>query len=179
MRDRPTKSPPPRERSERATQKLYLYSVFQPSGFGEKTVEEAVFVRQGFNRAAFLFTPFWAMLHHLWLVLALWAFWLVAIVALAALFRLEPVAATVIYTLGALTFGLEADWARESDLMRKGMLLQGLSLGETERDAEQLYFVNHSFVVPSSVRATAPEFKTSSTEPPDLLGLFPPREPRP
>lgn len=155
---------------------MYLYSVFQPPGFGEKAFEQAVLVRQGFSRAAFLFTPFWAILNRLWLVLALWGLWVILSVISAAALNLDPVTATIIYTLGALVFGFEADRALERALTRKGMLLQGLTLGASEGDAEQLYF-DRAFV-PSSAPAASPEFKASSTEPPDLLGLFPPREPR-
>jgi len=119
---------------------LFLYSVFQPVGAREHAAEGAVFVRQGFDRFAFLLTPVWAIRHRLWRMLGLWALWLAVVVALAAALRLDGAVATLIYTLGALGFGLEADRAREEALSRKGLLLQGLSLGETAGDAERLYF---------------------------------------
>jgi hypothetical protein len=158
---------------------LYLYSVFQPAGFGEKVVEQAVLVRQGFSRAAFLFTPVWAILNRLWLVLALWGLWVTLTVISAVVFHLDPVTASIVYTLGALVFGFEADRARERALTQKGMLLQGLTLGDSERDAEQLYFGHRPFVETSSAPPATVAFKIASAESPDILGLFPPREPQP
>lgn len=119
---------------------MFLYSVFQPAGARESAAERAVFVRQGFDRFAFLLTPVWALRHRLWRMLGLWALWLIVVIVLAAALRLDGAVATLVYTLGALGFGLEADRAREEALSRKGLLLQGLSLGETAGDAERLYF---------------------------------------
>ncbi|MCW2315862.1 hypothetical protein M2322_001406 [Rhodoblastus acidophilus] len=119
---------------------MFLYSVFQPVGARESAAEGAVFVRQGFDRFAFLLTPVWAIRHRLWRMLGLWALWAAVVAALAAALRLDGAVATLVYTLGALGFGLEADRAREEALARKGLLLQGLSLGETAGDAERIYF---------------------------------------
>jgi len=119
---------------------LFLYSVYQPAGARENAGERAVFIRQGFDRMAFLLTPVWALRHRLWRMLGLWALWTALAGALAFVLHLDAVAATLVYTLGALAFGLEADQAREQALSRRGMLLQGLSLGETARDAERIYF---------------------------------------
>ncbi len=73
-------------------------------------------------------------------MLGLWALWTVIVGVLASTLRLDAAIATLVYSLGALAFGYEADRAREEALSRRGMLLQGLSLGETPRDAERMFF---------------------------------------
>ncbi|MCW2284245.1 hypothetical protein M2323_003618 [Rhodoblastus acidophilus] len=118
---------------------MFLYSVYQPAGTLD-AAERAVFVRQGFDRLAFLLTPVWALRHRLWRMLGLWALWTVIVGVLASTLRLDAAVAALVYSLGALAFGYEADRAREDALSRRGMLLQGLSLGETSRDAERIYF---------------------------------------
>lgn len=118
---------------------MFLYSVYQPA-VARDAAERAVFIRQGFDRLAFLLTPVWALRHRLWRMLGLWALWTVIVVVLASTLRLDAAIATLVYSVGALAFGYEADRAREEALSRRGMLLQGLSLGETPRDAERIYF---------------------------------------
>ena len=119
---------------------MFLYSVYQPAGAGERAAERAVFIRQGFDGTAFLLTPVWALWHKLWRILGWWAFWTALVVLITLAFRLDALESALVYSVGALIFGLEADGAREAALSRKGMLLQGLSLGETARDAERIYF---------------------------------------
>ena len=118
---------------------MFLYSVYQPASAGDSAIERAVFIRQGFDRMAFLLTPVWAVWRRLWLVLALWALWTACVGVLAAALQLNGAMAALIYLLGALVFGFEADRAREAALSRRGMLLQGLALGETASDAERTY----------------------------------------
>jgi len=118
---------------------LFLFSVYQPAGARDAS-ERAIFVRQGFDRLAFLLTPVWALRHRLWRMLGLWALWTVLVIGLATMLNLDAAVATLVYSLGALAFGYEADRAREAALSRRGMLLQGLSLGETRQDAERIYF---------------------------------------
>jgi hypothetical protein len=117
-----------------------LYSVYQPAGSGDSAAERAVFIRQGFDRMAFILTPFWAIRHGLWRMLGLWALWAVLVGLLTSALNLDAAMSALVYTLGALAFGLEADRSREAALSRKGMLLQGLSLGETAPDAERIYY---------------------------------------
>ena len=118
---------------------MFLYSVYQPAGVPD-AAERAVFVRQGFDRLAFLLTPAWALRHRLWRMFGLWALWTIFAGVLASTLGLDPILATLVYAIGALAFGYEADRAREEALSRRGMLLQGLSLGETTQDAERIFF---------------------------------------
>ena len=102
-----------------------------------------MFVRQGFNRSAFLVTPLWALRHGYWLALALWFAWVLVVVLLASYANLDLGAALTLYTLGAFAFGLEADRFREAHASRKGFLLRGLTLGDSLGEAESLYFGRH------------------------------------
>jgi hypothetical protein len=119
---------------------VFIYSVYQPAGAGGSAAERSVFVRQAFDRMAFLLTPLWAIWRGLWRMLGLWALWAAFVGGVTYALRLDAAAASLVYAIGALAFGLEADRAREDALSRRGMLLQGLSVGETARDAERIYF---------------------------------------
>ena len=80
-------------------------------------------VRQGFNWRAFLATPLWALRQGYWLAFALWLAWTVMVAVIASFAHLEAGAATALYALGALAFGLEADRFRQARLSRSGYLI--------------------------------------------------------
>jgi hypothetical protein len=164
---------------------MHIYTVFLPSSTPSAPgAEEAVFVRQGFSRSAFLVTPLWALRHGYWLALALWIAWLFFVLLLASYANLHIGAAFALYNFGAFAFGLEADRFREAQASRNGLLLRGLTLGESLGEAESLYFGRHLAALQpagwkSSARS-APLSKTGGETPntaaeTDLLGLFPPR----
>jgi hypothetical protein len=155
---------------------VFLYSVYQPAGSGDSAAERAVFIRQGFDWLAFFLTPIWALRHGLWRMLGLWALWTVLVGLLTTAFDLDAAMSALVYALGALGFGLEADRAREAALSRTGMLLQGLSLGETAPDAERIYYDRNA----ATSDQGAPAFPAPSGKPVtidrDILGLFSRRE---
>ena len=62
---------------------------------------------------------------------------------LASYANLDMGAALTLYTFGAFAFGLEADRFREASVSRNGLLLRGLTLGDSLGDAESLYFGRH------------------------------------
>jgi Protein of unknown function (DUF2628) len=164
---------------------MHIYTVFLPSGTSSTPgAEEAVFVRQGFNRSAFLLTPLWALRHGYWLALALWFAWVFVVVLLASYGNLSLGAAFALYNLGAFAFGLEADRFGEAKASRKGFLFRGLTLGDSLGEAESLYFGRHlAALQPESYDARSASLsksggdRTNMTAVTDLLGLFP-REPR-
>jgi hypothetical protein len=160
---------------------MHIYTVFLPSSTSSAPcAEEAVFVRQGFNRSAFLFTPLWALRHGYWLALALWLAWVLVVVLLASYANLHIGAAFALYNFGAFAFGLEADRFREARVSRNGFFLRGLTLGDSLGEAESLYFGRHLAAhQPETYEArSAPLYKsggdrTKMTAETDLLGLFP------
>ena len=157
---------------------MRIYTVFLHSAAG---ADEAVFVRQGFNWGAFLFTPFWALRRGYWLALALWLAWILAVALLTSYANLGAGAAVSLYAFGAFAFGLEADRFREAQAARNGFLLNGLTLGDSLDEAESLYFGRH-LPIPqpyaSSSGAPLPQLLKSGGDrtATDLLGLFPPQE---
>ncbi len=165
---------------------MQTYAVFLPSGLSPpRAAEEAVLVREGFNWEAFLLTPAWALWHGLWLALALWLAWVFLVASIGSLAHLEPEAAFVVYLVGALDFGLEADRFRQARLSQSGYLLQGLALGGSLGEAEDLYFNRREEwteatapsapakpAIPAGERVGSPASNMGA----DLLGLFPPQE---
>ena len=159
---------------------MQIYTVFLPSSTSSAAgADEAVFVRQGFNRSAFLFTPLWALRHGYWLALALWFAWVLVVFLLASYANLHLGAAFALYNFGALAFGLEADRFGEARASRKGFLLRGLTLGDSLGEAESHYFGrNLATLQLESVDARSAPFSKSGgdrsnmTAETDLLGLF-------
>ena len=164
---------------------MRIYAVFLPSGLSPpRAAEEAALVRQGFDWKAFLLTPAWALWHGLWLALALWLVWVFLVASLGALAHLEPPTPMLVYLLGALGFGLEADRFRQARLSQSGYLLQGLALGGSIGEAENLYFnCRTAWTEVAAPSAATPAIAAgdhigspASNIEADLLGLFPPQE---
>jgi hypothetical protein len=165
---------------------MQIYAVFLPSGLSPpRAAEEAVLVRQGFDWKAFLMTPVWALWNGLWIALALWLAWVFLIASIGSLAHLEPETAFVVYLVGALAFGLEADRFRQARLSQSGYLLRGLALGGSIGEAENLYFKRRA-AWPEAAAPSAPANPAisagdrigspASNMGADLLGLFPPQE---
>ncbi len=95
---------------------MHIYTVFLPSSTSSAPgADEAVFVRQGFNWSAFLFTPLWALRRGYWLALALWLAW---VCRSSLCWPHMPISTwarrSLFIRFGAFAFGLEADRFREA-----------------------------------------------------------------
>jgi hypothetical protein len=162
---------------------MKLYSVFLPTGVAPPSMlERARFVKQGFALPAFVATPIWAARHRLWLALGLWLALVVMIGLLVGFARIGATAAALLYWLGALAFGLEADRFRQAGLSRAGFLMHGLALGASANEAEAIYFAQHADapVVPEAPTGGGATDRKAGPPPgvpefTDLLGLFPSR----
>ena len=130
-----------------------LYTVhFSP--FGRGPDRDARFVKEGFAWAAFVFGPFWAFYHRLWLPGLLL---LVAIAALALateLALLDPVADTILSLGLSALFAFEANDLRRAKLARAGLAERGLASGRGVAEAELDWFRRHS---PSRLMAESAE----------------------
>lgn len=162
---------------------MKLYSVFLPTGgSAARSLECARFVKLGFSWPAFLATPLWAARHGLWLAFGLWLALVLVIGLLAGFAHVGPAAAFLLYNLGALAFGLEADRFRQHRLSRAGFLIHGLTMGDSVGDAETVYFAQRADAV--TAPKPQPVHGDDGAKPPapgaadgaDLLGLFPSRE---
>jgi hypothetical protein len=165
---------------------MAIYAVYLPLGDSPlRAADQAKLVRQGFNWNAFLMTPVWALRHGLWRALALWLGWTLAVASAVAFAGLDPASSFVLYGLGALAFGLEADQFRQAGLTRSGYFLQALTQGGSTPEAEIVYFRSRADLNvlpaprPPAKRAVAAShgahWRASALET-DFLGLFPSRE---
>jgi hypothetical protein len=155
---------------------MRIFSVFYPSGPAASVAEKARFIRQGFSWSAFLATPVWALSQKCWLACALWLGWALFVASAAHFGNLDGGDALALYALGALAFGLEADRLLALRLEREGYLLRGLAIGDTEAEAESLYFSRRADLPPpaslAAVAGAPPRAASASAGGADLLGLF-------
>jgi hypothetical protein len=100
----------------------------------------AVFVPEGFSFWAFLFQPFWALWHRLWLVAAGILLGLILLGAIVDGMQLGAEAGFVIQILFAILVGAEAQNLRRWTLRRRGYEMRGVVAGEDLEQAERRYF---------------------------------------
>jgi hypothetical protein len=118
---------------------MKLYTVHVRPG-ASSAYEKPVFVREGFNLYAFIFTLFWTLYHRLWLP-AMGIFLLnAALMAMAKgqWFGMEGIS---IMQLGVnILIGFHAnDWLR-AKLAKRGYIMADITAGDSLLRAEQRYF---------------------------------------
>ncbi|QAY94666.1 hypothetical protein CWB41_02010 [Methylovirgula ligni] len=162
---------------------MAVYTVYVPD-FGRRAPSEAdryaalpdaVFVREGFSRAAFFLGPFWLAWHRLWGVLIVW-FVLFGLLTLVAPQFLGDGAIFWIALLLEFLLGLEGNGLRQRELTQRGFRLSDVAAGIRRIDAERSYFHRALRAIPPplpqvkiSDAATAP----ARTPHGDIVGLFP------
>lgn len=108
--------------------------------FAREPDRGAVFVKDGFSWAAFVFLPLWALAHRLWWV----AFGIVvayaALILAADLLELDPVAEALVGLALSLIVGFEANEWRRAELYRRGWIERGLATGRSLDEAELDWF---------------------------------------
>jgi Protein of unknown function (DUF2628) len=108
--------------------------------FAREPDRGAVFVKDGFSWAAFLFMPLWALAHRLWWV----AFGIVvayaALILAVDLLELDPVAEALMGLAFSLIVGFEANEWRRAELYRRGWIERGLATGRSLDEAELDWF---------------------------------------
>ena len=163
------------------------WTVFEP----ERTTpgnlaaaDRSVFVKDGFNLAAFLIAPVWLLWRRMWLV---FLFWLAAEIALAVIGRLlhfDETLRGVIALLFSLCASLEANALRAWTLRRKGWRFKGLAVGHNLPEAELRHFAERNLVEPAPPAPTRPRTPPPGPSRPHeghagVLGVFPqPEGPR-
>jgi hypothetical protein len=161
---------------------MAVYSVLEPpprSGGRDAGAERFVFVRDGFNWAAFFFGALWMLWRRLWLVLL---GYLVLVGALEFLLRLIGAAMAARVFIGfliALLVGLEAASLRRWTLIRRGWRDHGIVVGDDLEGAERRFFSAWTMADgPKSAAATSPATtglvqRTQPSAPTGVVGLFP------
>jgi hypothetical protein len=162
---------------------MAVYTVYVPD-FGRRTVQsdaekyaalpDAVFVREGFSRAAFFLGPFWLAWNRLWVGLLVW-FAVYFLLAIEAPYYLNSGAIFFIGLLLEFLLGLEGNNLRRWELSRRGFHLADIAAGIRRVDAERSYFRRAL----AAIRPPLPNPKISDAAPAfappphDVVGLFP------
>ena len=158
------------------------FTVFEPGGTMPGSLEaadRAVFVRDGFSFAAFLFAPFWLLWRRMWLPFLLWLAFEVVLRLIGIAFHLDGAWWTALLALFAWAFALEANGLRCWTLRRRGWRFAGIACGHDLAEAESRHFEGRTFSGPD-----APPFRPPPPQPPPVpprrdagqgavLGLFP------
>lgn len=100
----------------------------------------AVFVPERFSFWAFVFQPFWALYHRLWLVALGIVVGLIVLDMIAVRLHLDAGQALVLQILFAIFIGAEAQNMRRWTLARRGYELREVVAGDNMDQAERRYF---------------------------------------
>lgn len=148
------------------------FTVHVPPGVADDgtRAERTVFVRDGFDRGAFLFGPLGLLRHGLWRATFLWAAAAAILLAVAAAFDLGGLPRLGLYLALAALAGLEASEERRRALGRAGFIPAGLLWGATREAAERAYFGGLRPLAEPAPAASGPR----ATRRRSVIGLFPP-----
>ncbi|MBL8702391.1 MAG: DUF2628 domain-containing protein [Alphaproteobacteria bacterium] len=105
---------------------------------------EAVFVREGFSVAAFLFSAVWALYHRMWFAALLMAAAIAGLALAEEILDLDPVFAEAVGVALGLWIGFEANDWRRAALKRRGYLEAGLVAATAAEEAEHRFFERHA-----------------------------------
>lgn len=118
---------------------LKLYTIHTKSG-SDYTLDRPVFLREGFNWMAFLFTFVWAFFQRLWLfgLVILAANMLVVMATHVGV--IDPFAAGLVQFALQFMVGFHANDALRNRMQKQGYIFQDISSGDSLLRAEQRYF---------------------------------------
>lgn len=103
--------------------------------------DDAILIREGFNVAAFLFGPFWALWNGMWRTTIFLLLLTLAVSGGAKMLGLSDSAMLVLCLGAQAAAGLWGnDWRRHV-LARRGILERGTVEGRSLRDAERRYLL--------------------------------------
>lgn len=118
--------------------RMKIYTVHAKPG--ARGAEKPVFVREGFNWMAFLFTGLWALYQLLWWPALFIVAFHIALGMLAEHHLLSAASVSVVQLGFQVLVGyLGNDWLR-GRLRRRGYVMSDVTAAETQLGAEQRYF---------------------------------------
>lgn len=119
--------------------KMRIYTVhIQPSK--KHPYETPVFIEEAFNWSAFVFRPFWAFYHKLWLPAAVLLALTIGLEMLVSL-RIMPVHIFTFCNLGIMVYtGFQANDWRRNKLKKQGYIVSDIVTSDNLVGAEQRYF---------------------------------------
>ncbi|MBN8532229.1 MAG: DUF2628 domain-containing protein [Alphaproteobacteria bacterium] len=122
--------------------RLALYTVHIRAD-APRALEDPVFIHEGFSWGAFLFGPFWAFYHRLWLPgFLLLAALVAADLTITALELSEASYSVLQISLGFIAGLWGNDWWR-AGLKKRGYTMADIVSGESLTRAEQRFFDRH------------------------------------
>jgi Protein of unknown function (DUF2628) len=167
---------------------MALYTIHAPrkADGAAASPAELVFVKEGFCWPALIIPLIWTLYRRLWLMVLLL---LAAVFLLVLLREAGGAVASVVYLLGRILYGLEANGLRRWTLERNGHTLVGVVEGRNVEEAERRFFTEWHADAPdadltprnpgSSPTAWAPAPWQPAAGEPEVVGLFPtPGSPR-
>jgi hypothetical protein len=133
---------------------------------------DAIFVRDGFSWAAFIFTVLWALWNRMWIVAVVLFAAMIGISAIGTWFGLHETAVSIINMAVGLLFGMEAQDLRRWSLARRGYHETGITAGDGLEDAELRFFLSQTSERISYPPAPVPIFRPQHGSGHEPLGLF-------
>jgi hypothetical protein len=116
--------------------KIYTVHIKPEDGLRDKPV----FIREGFNLYAFIFTGFWALYHRLWMpLLMIMLFHILTAYSVHAHILLKPSYLAIQLGFNLLVGYQANDWLR-ARLSRQGYIMADVSAADNLLRAEQRYF---------------------------------------
>jgi hypothetical protein len=153
----------------------------RPALASEAALVDAVFVPEGFSRAAFFLGPFWLARHRLWLELLVWLV-VFGVLASGASPFIGLGTSFMIGVVLEILLGLEANNLRRGKLARLGYQLVDVAAGAAREDAERSFYqraFETSPVPPEPAKGGARPPPLPPNPQAEVLGLFPlPEDPR-
>jgi uncharacterized protein DUF2628 len=144
-----------------------------------RTLEQFVFVRDGFHFWAFVLAPLWLLLHRLWLALIIYVVGYGALSFGFAFARVPSSTQLLVALLIALLMGFEASSTWRWTLNRRGWATLGFVVAEDAETAERRFFAEWQkraadapSIPPTESKYSAP-VRRGPPSPSDVIGLFP------
>lgn len=119
---------------------MATFTVHLPASGGESAAEKAVFVREGFSAPAFLFGPLWLLWKRAWIAAAFWSLMLALLAWTGSLLKVPPDAVGLVAFALSAMLGFEGDRVLAWSLRRRGFVERDIVIGESEAEAEEVYF---------------------------------------
>lgn len=125
---------------------MSIYTVHVPAADLDRPLaaSRAVFVREGFNRAAFFFAPIWCIVRRSWLGLVLWIAAIAIMGALANWLNVSPLAVAAGEFVVHLLFGFEAAQLHRRSLARRGYVFADVVSADRRSEAELVFGLRRS-----------------------------------
>jgi hypothetical protein len=128
---------------------MAIYVVMAPAGEGEAP-EKAVFLRDGFSIAAFVFGPLWLFWNRAYLAASLWLALMTMLAVGGRAFGVRPEATGLLNLALSLALGFEGVRLIIWTLERRGFRQSGIVACDNAEEAEEVFFHNRPAAHPSS-----------------------------